>query len=387
MSTPTPREERCMSRRLPQWELTLVVFTLVAAAWSATLSPYYLSLDQILNSTRQFVYPGILAVGLAVVVVLGEIDISLASTLAFGAVLFSKFSAAATPIWLAVPIVVVACAALGALNGVLVARLGLPSLAVTLGTMGAFRGLAFILGSETGYTSFDDSYLYVGSEEFFGSLPISFVLFCGVALAVGVLMRRTVFGRRCYAVGLNKEASLGRGHRRRATQDPGIRARRRAGRPRRAGVDRPIRLGARRQRRRRDPARRHRRRPRRRRHQRRTRRHPRRRARAVPARHHAQRHGPRQRRRPDPDDRTRRPADRRRSPPGDLPRRCSSLSAHVPATGRRAELEEEAAKNPRGPSNSSMKCGSHTPRRKNMQRRSAFSPERRQFLHLLSPSR
>jgi len=200
-----------MSRRLPQWELTLVVFTLVAAAWSATLSPYYLSLDQILNSTRQFVYPGILAVGLAVVVVLGEIDISLASTLAFGAVLFSKFSAAAAPIWLAVPIVVAACAALGALNGVLVARLGLPSLAVTLGTMGAFRGLAFILGSETGYTSFDDSYLYVGSEELLGSLPISFVLFCGVALAVGVLMRRTVFGRRCYAVGLNKEASWAAG--------------------------------------------------------------------------------------------------------------------------------------------------------------------------------
>src|SRR5208337_1065958 len=162
--------------------------------------------------------------------------------LAFGAVLFSKFSAAA-PIWLAVPIVVAACAALGALNGVLVARLGLPSLAVTLGTMGAFRGLAFILGSETGYTSFDDSYLYVGSEELFGSLPISFVLFCGVALAVGVLMRRTVFGRRCYAGRPQQGGLLGRGHRRRAAQDPGLRARRRAGRPRRASVDRPVRLG------------------------------------------------------------------------------------------------------------------------------------------------
>src|SRR5579871_5112221 len=154
-----------MSKRLPQWELTLVVLTLAAAAWSAMLSPYYLSVDQILYSTRQFVYPGILAVGLAVVVILGEIDISLASTLAFGAVLFSKFSAAAAPIWLAVPAVVAACAVLGSLNGYLVARLNLPSLAVTLGTMGAFRGLAFILGSETGYTSFDDPYLYVGSEQ------------------------------------------------------------------------------------------------------------------------------------------------------------------------------------------------------------------------------
>ena len=158
-----------MSQRLPQWELTLIVLTLAAAAWSATLSPYYLSVGQILYSTRQFVYPGILSIGLAVVVIVSEIDISLASTLAFGGVLFSKFSAFGVPIWLATPGVVAACAALGTLNGVLVARMNLPSLAVTLGTMGAFRGLAFIIGSETGYTSFDDSYLFVGSEKLFGA--------------------------------------------------------------------------------------------------------------------------------------------------------------------------------------------------------------------------
>ena len=103
-----------MNRRLLQWELTLLVLTLAAAAWSAMLSPYYLSLSQILYSTRQFVYPGILAIGLAVVVILGEIDISLASTLAFGAVLFSKFSTFGVPIWLAIPgvVAVAPCSAL-----------------------------------------------------------------------------------------------------------------------------------------------------------------------------------------------------------------------------------------------------------------------------------
>src|SRR4029077_8776076 len=171
---PAHRQDIDMMRKLPQWELTLIVLTLGAGAWSAYLSPYYLSFDQIAESTRHFVFPGILAIGLAVVVILGEIDISLASTLAFGAVLFSKFSAFGVTIWIATPLVIAACAALGALNGVLVALLGLPSLAVTLGTMGAFRGLAFILGSETGYTDFDDSYLYVGSEPGFGSVPISF---------------------------------------------------------------------------------------------------------------------------------------------------------------------------------------------------------------------
>jgi rhamnose transport system permease protein len=200
-----------MSRRVPQWELTLVVLTLAAAAWSASLSPYYLSVDQILYSTRQFVYPGILAVGLAVVVILGEIDISLASTLAFGAVLFSKFSSFSAPIWLAVPLAIAACAALGLLNGLLVGRMNLPSLAVTLGTMGAYRGLSFIVGSETGYTGFDDSYLFVGSEKLFGALPLSFVLFMAIALAVGALMRRTIFGQRCYAIGLNKDAAWAAG--------------------------------------------------------------------------------------------------------------------------------------------------------------------------------
>lgn len=196
-----------MIRRLPQWELTLVALTLLAAAVSAQLSPYYLGVDQIAYSTRQFVFPGILALGLAVIVILGEIDISLASTLAFGAVLFAQFSALGVPIWVAVPIVIAACALLGVLNGVLVARLRLPSLAVTLGTMGAYRGLAFIIGSETGYTSFDAAYTFVGSAKLFGTLPASFVLFLLVAIGIGILMRRTVFGRRCYSVGNNQDAA------------------------------------------------------------------------------------------------------------------------------------------------------------------------------------
>ena len=151
----TAMRARWPGRRLTAWEATLVVLILLAAAWSARLSPYYLALDQILESTRQFIIPGLLALGLTIVVLTGEIDISLASTLAVGAVLFARLSAHGLPLAGAIPIVIACCAALGALNGFLVARLGLPSLAVTLGTMGAYRGLAFIIGSETGYTDFD----------------------------------------------------------------------------------------------------------------------------------------------------------------------------------------------------------------------------------------
>jgi rhamnose transport system permease protein len=194
--------------RPSQWEIILALLTIGAGIWSAQLSPYYLSLDQIADSTRQFIFPGLLALGLMVVVVLGEIDISLASTLAVGSVLFSKFSAYHIQIWAALPIVIVICGLLGALNGVLVAKLRLPSLAVTLGTMGAYRGLAFIIGTEKGYTEFDDSYLWVGSERVLGDIvPVSFILFVIACLVVGFVMHYTVFGRHCFAVGNNKEAA------------------------------------------------------------------------------------------------------------------------------------------------------------------------------------
>jgi rhamnose transport system permease protein len=190
------------------WEMMLAILTLAAGGWSAQLSPYYLNLDQIADSTRQFIFPGLLALGLMVVVVLGEIDISLASTLAVGSVLFSKFSEYHVQVWIALPVVVFVCGLLGALNGLLVAALRLPSLAVTLGTMGAYRGLAFIIGTEKGYTDFDDSYLWVGSERLLGeTIPVSFLLFVFSSLAVGFVMHFTVFGRRCFAVGRNNEAA------------------------------------------------------------------------------------------------------------------------------------------------------------------------------------
>ena len=91
-------------------------------------------------------------------------------------------------------------------------------------------------------------YLFVGSEQAFGPVPVSFVLFLAVAIAIGILMRRTVFGRRCYAIGLNKEASWAGRNRRRAPKDAGLCFGRGARRRRGAGVDRSIRLGPRRQR-------------------------------------------------------------------------------------------------------------------------------------------
>src|SRR5208283_2183300 len=78
------RTKKPVRAQLPAWEIALGALIVAAGVWSTTLSPYYLSLDQIFGSTRFFIIPGLLALGLAMVVSLGEIDISLASTIAVG---------------------------------------------------------------------------------------------------------------------------------------------------------------------------------------------------------------------------------------------------------------------------------------------------------------
>ncbi len=190
-----------------RWELTLVGLILGAVAWASVLSPYYLEGAQLLNSSRNFVFTGIMGLGLMTVIVNGEMDLSLPSILAVCTVLLAKSSAAQLPLPLAICAIFLVAATLGALNGFLVARLRLPALAVTLGTMGAYRGLAFIIGSEVGYTGFNDSYKYLGAA-LLGKAEVPFMLpvFFAVVLAFVALLHFTTFGRRIYAIGNNAAA-------------------------------------------------------------------------------------------------------------------------------------------------------------------------------------
>jgi len=189
------------------WEFILLGLVMAAVVWASRLSPYYLEGSQILNSSRDFVFTGIMGMGLMAVIVTGEMDLSLPSILAVCTVLLAKASAASMPLPLAVLGIFAVAACLGALNGFLVAKLRLPSLAVTLGTMGAYRGLAFIIGSEVGYTGFNDSYQFLGGTTFGGTgVPFMLSVFVLAAAAFAVIFHLTSFGRRLFAIGNNASA-------------------------------------------------------------------------------------------------------------------------------------------------------------------------------------
>jgi rhamnose transport system permease protein len=97
---------------------------------------------------------------------------------------------------------------LGAVNGFLVTRLGLPSLAVTIGTLGLYRGLAFVVLGDQAVTEFPSNYLDYGQGSFAGTqIPNPTILFIVLAVIFGVALHRTAVGRSIFAVGANEEAA------------------------------------------------------------------------------------------------------------------------------------------------------------------------------------
>jgi rhamnose transport system permease protein len=190
-----------------RWELSIAIMVVLAGVWATTLSPYYLNGQQLLFSSRNLVFTGIMGLGLTLIILTGEMDLSLPSTLAVCTVLLAKSSAAHLPLGLALALIALVALALGAFNGFLVAKLRLPALAVTLGTSGAYRGLAFIIGSETGYTGFNGTYKWLGSATVGASaVPVMLFVFIGAVMVFGVIMHYSTFGRRCFAIGNNPMA-------------------------------------------------------------------------------------------------------------------------------------------------------------------------------------
>jgi rhamnose transport system permease protein len=188
------------------WNLALVLLTLAAGAWASSASPEFLTFRYLFNSVEGAAVSALLALGLTIVVIIGEIDISLTSNLALCTVAAGMLAQAGAPVPLIVTASLLVGAGLGLFNGALVGYVGLPSLAVTLGTLGAYQALAFIVGGHAGFTEFPPAIFALGFGAV-GAVPVSLIVFLGVAAAVSVILNLTTLGRTFYAIGRNPEAT------------------------------------------------------------------------------------------------------------------------------------------------------------------------------------
>lgn len=190
------------------WELVIAGLIAVALVAGQMLSPYFLTIDNLLSQTRDLVVIGLLAVALIPVIVAGDIDLSGESILGLSAVCFGLLYESGIDAGTAALIVVALGALIGAFNGALVIGLGLPSLVVTLATLISLRGLAYVLLERRPISAFPDWLVGLGNSTVPGTpLPQSLLVLIAVAAAVAVVLRATVFGRWVYAIGGNALAA------------------------------------------------------------------------------------------------------------------------------------------------------------------------------------
>lgn len=199
---------RCL-RFLARWpETGTLVILLAAFAAGYFLSPYFLDPFFLFDSTSLYMEIGILALAMTLVIVSGNIDLSVASGLALTAALSAILHVhLGVPMALVIPAALAIGACLGLFNGVLIAKLGLPSLTVTLGTLALYRGLAQVLVGDHSVSGFPGWFTGIDYVRLFGVIPAPLLIFALLALLFGLLLHKTVFGRYVFAVGANETAA------------------------------------------------------------------------------------------------------------------------------------------------------------------------------------
>ena len=192
-----------------RWELALLALLGGTIAYGAVVSPYFLHSTNLFFICLNVGEVAIMALPLTLIVITGEIDLSVASTLGLCGVLMAELFKHGWPIWPAMILAVVLGAILGAFNGFLVTRVGLPSLAVTIGTLTLYRGIAQgILPTDT-IGGFPTGLASIGVVPIpHTHIPYSIAFFLALAVVTGIVLHATPLGRAIFAIGSGQEAAF-----------------------------------------------------------------------------------------------------------------------------------------------------------------------------------
>lgn len=197
-----------LKRRLASWDSIIIVLTVVVLVIGSLAVENF-------GTSRNFTFLALdllpialVALPMTFIVITGEIDLSVASTLGLSSAIMGYLWNQGLSIETIIPLCIVLGAILGALNGFLITGLGLPSLAVTIGTLALYRGLAFVVLGDGAVADFPFRYTsWVTGTVGGGPIPNVLILLVILALIFGVLLHATPFGRSLYAIGANAQAA------------------------------------------------------------------------------------------------------------------------------------------------------------------------------------
>lgn len=189
-------------------ELILLLFFIALMFVMSILAPAFLTVDNLLSVTQQMSEFGILALGVTVIIITAGIDLSVGSIAGLTTIVIAMTYGTTGSLVLAVVLGILTGALCGAFNGLLIAKIGVPPILVTLGTMTFFNGIALVLSKGNAISDLPEEFYFIGQGYLFGNIPVQTVIFAILAIATSLLLSKTPWGRRVYAVGNNPVASV-----------------------------------------------------------------------------------------------------------------------------------------------------------------------------------
>ncbi len=196
----------------PRWQVVLIrpetmtlALLILGIFAGSLLSPFFLDFSYILRSFTLYSEFAIVALVLTMVIISGEIDLSPAANMALSACIFAFAQQAGVPMPIAIVIGLASGLVMGAINGFMVIGLQLPSIIVTIGTLTLYRGLAQIIAGDK---SIRVPEWFIGIDKIMlAGIPLPVVLFVILAIALGIVLGGTIFGRQIYQIGTNEVAA------------------------------------------------------------------------------------------------------------------------------------------------------------------------------------
>lgn len=203
---PPPRP---LLSRFLSWEWFLVALIVLVVIVNSRLSPYFLDVQNLFRASSDFMEMGLMMLPMVLIIVTGNVDLAVASTLGMTASFMGLLFNNGMNIWAAAAAALVLGAAGGLLNGYLTSRLRVPALVITLGTYAFYRGMAYVMLGDQAARGYPASFTYMGQGTIPGTpVPFSLALFLVMAVIFGLLLHKTAFGRYLYAIGSNQNAAI-----------------------------------------------------------------------------------------------------------------------------------------------------------------------------------
>lgn len=186
--------------------ILLIIYLIVQTIFFGIATPYFLTLSNFQNLMRQTAELGMVTIPLAIILMTGNIDLSIGSVMGVCAISMARLLKTDLPIAVAILLAICVGMFLGAVNGLLVAKFNLEGIVATLGMQVMLRGVCYILTGGRPVSGMPREFMAL-SKVSIGIVPLSFIVMLIIFLIAIFIMQKTTFGIKIHAIGYNPVTS------------------------------------------------------------------------------------------------------------------------------------------------------------------------------------